>query len=268
MSEVMNTAWQPSKRLERGGAAEQVLADVREQILNGRIPRGAKLPTEKQLADSYGVSGATIREAVRGLATLQLIEVRHGSGAYVTAEADRLVALPLQALIQLEGTNIAQVLSVLGALNSHAAELAATHASEEQILTMRRALEAVDHGESIEEIVGGLTLFVGTLAQASANPLLAALCRFLGGVQIDLARQLAAGRLDVWREIAGQLRQERRDLFGAVAARNLSAARLATLAYHARALTVISAMPNAGLVAVADPEMSSFLGALLQQSAE
>src|SRR5258707_12847644 len=99
MGEDAIGAWSPERRLERGNAAEQILESLRAQILGGRLRRGAKLPTEKQLAGSFGVSGATVREAIRGLVTMGLIEVRHGSGAYVTGDIDRLVGQPLRSII-------------------------------------------------------------------------------------------------------------------------------------------------------------------------
>jgi GntR family transcriptional repressor for pyruvate dehydrogenase complex len=247
MNTLNEAEWTPSKRLARGSAAEQILEDVREQILSKRIARGAKLPTEKKLADIYGVSSATVREAIRGLATMQLVDVRHGSGAYVTAEADQLLALSLNSMIQLEGIDIAQVLGVLGALNSYAAELAVTHASEEDMAAMSKALDDADQGASVGEILNGLIQFIDALALASGNPLLAGLCRFLAGVQFSLARKLALDELAKWRQIAGQLSKERRDLFNAIKARDTERACAAARTYHTNALKVITAMPNAGL---------------------
>jgi len=78
-----------TKRSVRGNAAEHVHGDLRDAILSGQFAKGSRLPTEKQLAESYGVSGPTVREAIRGLTTARLIEVRHGSGAYVTADSDQ-----------------------------------------------------------------------------------------------------------------------------------------------------------------------------------
>jgi GntR family transcriptional repressor for pyruvate dehydrogenase complex len=87
MQTPTSAPWQPTRQLTRGNAADQILEDLRGRILGGQLTRGTRLPTAKQLAEGYGVSGPTIREAIRGLTTAQLVEVRHGSGAYVTADA-------------------------------------------------------------------------------------------------------------------------------------------------------------------------------------
>src|SRR6202022_575714 len=76
--------------LHRGSVADQVFLKLREQILQGRLARGAKLPSERELAQHYQVSAPTIREAIRGLAAVRLVEVRHGTGIYVTAAANTL----------------------------------------------------------------------------------------------------------------------------------------------------------------------------------
>ena len=57
--------------LQRGNAADQVFVKLREQILQGTLARGTKLPSERELAQRYQVSAPTIREAVRGLAAVR-----------------------------------------------------------------------------------------------------------------------------------------------------------------------------------------------------
>jgi DNA-binding FadR family transcriptional regulator len=144
--------WQPTKRSIRGNAAEHIHADLRDAILGGVFVKGARLPTERQLAASYGVSGPTVREAIRALTTAKLIEVRHGSGAYVTAESDQLMAVSLNAMIRVERIGVAEILGVLGALHAYAAERAAVRASDEEIALMRDALRAIATATTVDAI--------------------------------------------------------------------------------------------------------------------
>jgi GntR family transcriptional repressor for pyruvate dehydrogenase complex len=267
MSDATGPDWQPSKRLERGNAAEQILEDLRDRILSGQLPRGTKLPTEKQLAEGYGVSGATIREAVRGLVTAQLIEVRHGSGAYVTAQMDQLIAVSLTSMIQIERIGVPQVLGVLGALISYAAELAAKHATEDDIDAMRQALRQIQEGESAQAISDAVSAFVGEVGQASGNPLLAALCRFFTRLQMGLAVELSGGAVESWRATSGAMGKERQRVLKAIEARDPKAARVAALAYHERAMKVITAQPKAGTAMVNDPVLAAFLSSILQRKA-
>lgn len=263
MNETPVSVWQPTKRLDRGNAADQILEDLRESILSGHFPRGAKLPTEKQLAAGYGVSGATIREAVRGLTTARLIEVRHGSGAYVTAETDQMIAFSLRSMIQLERIGLSQVLGVLGALIGFAAELAATHATADEIYGMQQALDKVERGDDADLITAGLTQFFDALALASGNALLAALCRFLTEIQVGLARELSGGSLDSLRKTTGRLAKERRRLVNAIKEKDPGEAVTAARAYHERALKVIAAQHSSSTT-LADTVTSTFLTSLLK----
>ncbi|WP_322102322.1 FadR/GntR family transcriptional regulator [Paraburkholderia sp. J41] len=257
-------AWQPSRRLERGNAAEQILDDLRGRILHGQLPRGSKLPTEKQLAEAYGVSGPTVREAIRGLSTARLVEVRHGSGAYVTADSDQLIGTSLSSMMQLERVGFADVLSVLAVLMTHAAELAAAEASEQDINALHAALDRVDQGADAETIAGGLRAFVDALAKASGNALLAVLCRFLASVQVSLAKELSGDSFDVWKKTTSKLARERRRLVDAIGTRDASAAREAAHLYSKRSAKVIMSMPAALDATLSDRAMAGLLGSLLQ----
>ena len=62
---------------------EHVEAQLKEYILTTPVNIGDKIPTEFELADMFGVGRSTIREAVRGLVTKGMLEVRRGSGTYV-----------------------------------------------------------------------------------------------------------------------------------------------------------------------------------------
>src|SRR5215831_7777500 len=62
---------------------DQVFEQLRSQILSGAIPPGSRLPTERDLADTLGVNRGSVREALKRLEFLELVEVRHGLGTFV-----------------------------------------------------------------------------------------------------------------------------------------------------------------------------------------
>lgn len=259
MLESPFVAWQPSKFLDRGNAAEQILEDLREQILSGKLARGTKLPTEKQLAQAYGVSGPTIREAIRGLTTACLVEVRHGSGAYVTAEVDQLIAVSLRSMIQMERVGISQVLGVLGALIEYAASQAAERASEDDVNEMQHVLDSITQAKDASQISAGLMRLIEAISKASGNPLVIALCRFLCGVQIGIAAQLLGGSFASLRKVAGRLAKDRQAMVDAIARQDPEGARVAARSYHHRALKTILALPNGDTVPSLSPEMAFFM---------
>lgn len=262
MAETSGASWGPTKTVSRGGAAEQICDDLRAQIISGALPRGARLPSEKQLAESYGVSGPTVREAIRALSSASLLEVRHGSGTYVTAQTDQIMASSLSLMIQLERIGIPQVLGVLGPLNGYAAELAAEGATQAQIDAMEHALQSIEDGTDPETIFAGLTAFVGTLADASNNQLLAGISKFLSGIQIGFTRELVGQTLESTRATVAQLAPERRALLNAIKAHKGKKARDAAIAYHEQAIEVITSLPQAQQARFTDPALSDFLASL------
>jgi GntR family transcriptional regulator, transcriptional repressor for pyruvate dehydrogenase complex len=232
------------KLLDRGRVAEQILVDLRQRILSGALPRGAKLPAERELAVAYGVSGATVREALRALATTHMIDIRHGSGAYVTADAEQLIAQSLQSMIQLERVDAHDVLGVLTVLNVHSAELAASRATPEELDGLRAALDRLDAAETAQELESCLQAFLLGLATASHNALLVAISKFLISLQMGIAKQIAAGSAQTWKRTVGRLAKDRRDLVEAIAAGDAAAAGTLARAYHRRAFQAIDAAAN------------------------
>lgn len=62
---------------------EEIVGIIQKQIINGDIAPGSKLPPEREMAQSFQVNRATVREALRKLENLDLVEIRHGDGLYV-----------------------------------------------------------------------------------------------------------------------------------------------------------------------------------------
>jgi len=69
--------------LTRSRLHEEIVTVIQKQIMSGRITAGDKLPTERELAENFHVNRATVREALRKLENLDLLEIRHGDGLYV-----------------------------------------------------------------------------------------------------------------------------------------------------------------------------------------
>jgi len=69
--------------LIRSRLSEEIVTIIQRQIMSGAIAIGEKLSTERELAESFKVNRATVREALRKLENLELIDIRHGDGVYV-----------------------------------------------------------------------------------------------------------------------------------------------------------------------------------------
>lgn len=72
-----------SKPVNRSRLRDEIVAVIQKRILSGAIAPGAKLPTERELAESFKVNRTTLREALHKLEILDLIDIHHGDGVYV-----------------------------------------------------------------------------------------------------------------------------------------------------------------------------------------
>jgi GntR family transcriptional repressor for pyruvate dehydrogenase complex len=254
---------QSFRTLDRGRVADQIFEDMRDQILRGVLAHGMRLPAERELAERYGVSGATIREAVRALAAMGLVSVRHGSGTTVTARGDTLIAMSIASVVQLESVGAAGIIGVLGSLLAHAAELATTQATDAEIAALRQAAERLAVLTSVKQTVADLKDFLQQLSAMSHNPLLAALSKALVELQVGLALDLSGGKLAAWKKVAGGLHEERLRIVEALEARDADRAVALMRAYHVRTLELIAASPKARRIRHSDPQLSQLVASLM-----
>lgn len=72
-----------ARPLSRARLHEEIVTVIQKKIMSGTIAPGEKLPTERELAENFDVNRGTVREALRKLENLDLVETRHGDGLYV-----------------------------------------------------------------------------------------------------------------------------------------------------------------------------------------
>jgi len=131
---------------------DDVIAQLREVIAGGSLRPGDRLPPERQLASQPGVSRATLREALKGLSLMGVIQIKQGEGTFVREDINaRLISQPLRFLPPSESDLMLELLEVRQAIEPMAAKLAAQRAEEEDIREMREALEEMKSHLSITD---------------------------------------------------------------------------------------------------------------------
>ncbi len=227
--------------LHRGSAANQVFVKLRDQILQGTLARGTKLPSERELAQRYQVSAPTIREAIRGLTAVRLVEVRHGTGMYVTAAVDALFAMATSALLEVERVELVDILDILEMLYEKSAVLACANATDDELEALGAAVERISAGTDVAAVAGALRDFLGLLADAAHNALISHLCKFLVGLLLEIAREDIWDSMEGWRKVGVKLRADRIALVEALSARDVERARTLSVQYHRHAKQLIRA---------------------------
>jgi GntR family transcriptional repressor for pyruvate dehydrogenase complex len=121
-----------------------VLERLRSLILTGSYPPGARLPNERDLAEALGVNRSSVREALRRLEFLELVEVRHGQGSFVREIGESSALQLIEALLRDRRTITAdllrQILEFRRHITVHVVELAARNRPPELIERARTLL--------------------------------------------------------------------------------------------------------------------------------
>ncbi|MFZ0877447.1 MAG: FadR/GntR family transcriptional regulator [Pseudonocardiaceae bacterium] len=120
--------------LRRGSLAELATRQLHDQVTSGTWPVGSRIPAETELAVQLGVGRSTVREAVRALVHVGLLESRQGAGTFVRA----LSTAGWEPLVRRAA--VLEVYEVRGGLEFQAARLAATRRTEADIERIDAAL--------------------------------------------------------------------------------------------------------------------------------
>lgn len=150
---------------------DQAIEGMRTLLASGEWGLGHRIPPEPVLASSLGVSRNTVREAVRALAHIGVLEVRRGDGTYVAATTE------VQGLIrrQVDRVDLTHLLEVRHTVEVRAAALAAERRTEEDLAELdaiaRRREEAIARGDRAGFVDADVDLHVAVVA-AAHNPLL------------------------------------------------------------------------------------------------
>ena len=155
--------------IRRNKVYEEVARQL-ERIILKKLHPGDKLPSERELAESLGVSRSSIRDAIRSLELMGLVEPRQGAGTVVREISADVLMNPLTNVLRHKMELVGELLDFRKMLEPPLAARAATHASEEEIEEMdeilRRQEAKLQRGEpAIEED----SEFHYSIAMASGN---------------------------------------------------------------------------------------------------
>lgn len=148
------------------GVAEQ----IQRLISEGRFKTGDKLPPERELAEAFGVSRTSVRDAIRVLALMGLVEPRQGDGTVVRDLTPDSLVNPLASLLVRNGKQLAELLDVRKMIEPPLAARAAERAAPEEIAKLEGILQR--QGEKVrrgELAVDEDAAFHYTIATAARN---------------------------------------------------------------------------------------------------
>ena len=163
---------------------EQIVQQIEESVLNGKLKPGDQLPAERELAQQLGVSRTAVREAVKTLREKGLVEAYSGRGTFITDGTSQAARQSFDLMVKIgqqEGSPHLAELRLI--LEPGIAALAAARAEEDDRAAMREAVSVMDRAQRDPEAYIEADLdFHLALAEAAANPLILSLIDSIVGL--------------------------------------------------------------------------------------
>ncbi len=185
MSEAMTgTTTGPAAARRDISRVDHVIQRIQEAILSGELPSGHRMPTEADLAEQLAVSRTPLREAVKVLEAVGVLEIRRGVGTFVRPDAQHALAQLTLFQDLVKGATPQDLYEARFMFERTAAELAARNRSEEDLQRLRTANErlrvlAADPEATLEETTDADVAFHFIVYEACGNALIATLGRYV-----------------------------------------------------------------------------------------
>lgn len=204
------------------GLTDSAIEHIKGMIVSGELRPGDRLPREADLADRLGLSRNSLREAVRALSLIRVLDVRHGDGTYVTSLQPEILLDTLGFIIDFHrDDSVLHLLEVRRILEPAATAMAAQKMTDDQLATLGTLAESCTRATDVNQLVATDLEFHQHIALGAGNPVLASLIDSLSAPTL---------RARVWRGLTeegavARTHEQHRAILQALVAREPESAR-------------------------------------------
>ncbi|MEU4346481.1 FadR/GntR family transcriptional regulator [Streptomyces sp. NPDC023838] len=201
---------------------DEAIEKIKEMIVSGALRPGDRLPKESELAAELGLSRNSLREAVRALSLIRILDVRQGDGTYVTSLDPQLLLEAMSFVVDFHRDDtVLEFLAVRRILEPAATAMAAARIEDAELDALASQLDALGPDPSVEELVACDLEFHRGIVQSAGNSVLCSLLDSLSG---------PTTRARVWRgltqeDAVARTLHEHRAILAALRDRDAEAAR-------------------------------------------
>ncbi|MDN3293596.1 FadR/GntR family transcriptional regulator [Streptomyces ficellus] len=201
---------------------DEAIEKIKEMIVSGALRPGDRLPKESELAAGLGLSRNSLREAVRALSLMRVLDVRQGDGTYVTSLDPPLLLEALSFVVDFHRDDtVLEFLAVRRVLEPAATGMAAGRITDAELDELGDRLAALGDTPAVEELVAADLEFHRAIVRSAGN---AVLCSLLDGLSGPTTRAR------IWRgltqeDAVGRTLHEHRAILAALRERDAEAAR-------------------------------------------
>ena len=201
-----------------------------DEILEGRLKRGDQIESDRELAKKLNVGRSAVREALKVLDVLGMIDIRLGQGTYITSRETNFFSVPLSWSLFLDGTQVKSILQVRGALELRAVQLASQCEDKNKLdkltdiyyrmqKTFQESKDTDNLQHALQETLNVDIEFHTCIAECSGNPIILSM---LTTIRNFLKRVSGTGMVDS--EQLQAVVEEHQKLYGAIISGNVDAA--------------------------------------------
>ncbi|WP_127580994.1 FadR/GntR family transcriptional regulator [Paenibacillus koleovorans] len=204
---------------------EEIADQIKQQIVSGRLQPGQKLPSTRELTESYQVGRSTMREALSMLKAMGLIEIRQGEGCYVRAMDDRELELPQFEHLFTSIEAVFELLEARKALEMANAGMAAAKRTTADLEELERILADMDSELGTEAVGEKQDMrFHLALSTATHNPIMVKLLETISA-QVEVTIR-ESRRLQLYRDkqMTRRFWQEHKAIYEAIRDRDVARA--------------------------------------------
>ncbi|MEU0085473.1 FadR/GntR family transcriptional regulator [Streptomyces sp. NPDC006274] len=161
---------------------DEAIEKIKAMIVSGALRPGDRLPKESELAAELGLSRNSLREAVRALSLIRILDVRQGDGTYVTSLDPQLLLEALSFVVDFHRDDtVLEFLAVRRILEPAATAMAASRITASELDALSAQLDALGTEPSVEDLVAADLDFHRGIVRASGNSVLCSLLDGLSG---------------------------------------------------------------------------------------
>lgn len=161
------------KPIDKTSLSEEISRQIMNLVSSGDLSPGQKLPSERELCTRFGVGRSSLREALRCLTIVGVLETRVGEGTFLALNRDKFMGKVLEWRVATERKNVENLMKVRLALESETAATAALHPTEGQIQELEKILARMKNSlKQPVQFAAADAAFHLAIAQASDNELI------------------------------------------------------------------------------------------------
>jgi GntR family transcriptional regulator, transcriptional repressor for pyruvate dehydrogenase complex len=128
-----------STQFTKTSVSKRVVDYIKELIMEKKLVKGEKLPSEREMSEKLSISRNTVREAYQILATLGYVEIKHGQGVFVSNESASVDQWAAAFFVKTD--QIVELFEMRQVLETQSVKWAAQNASEEQVKKLKEHVE-------------------------------------------------------------------------------------------------------------------------------